>query len=169
MGGGGVFLIANVWPKNPLNTITINHVTAFPDPNSHVMTLGNLDTNPSMYGFVFTNNLVLTGRYPVWNAFTDKSCAAGDVPLHSLEKCFTTYTFQNNGLIASPPAFPPSSWPAGNYFPNTIPDVGFVNYNNGNGGDYALLPSSPYKGKGWDGKDLGADIAGLDAALAGVQ
>ena len=169
VGGGGVFLIANGWPKNPLNTITINHVTAFPDPNSHVMTIGNLDKNPSMYGFVFTNNLVLTGRYPVWNAFTNLSCAAGDVPLTTLKKCFTTYTFQNNGLIASPPAYPPSSWPANNYFPNTISDVGFVNYNNGNGGDYALVPSSPYKNKGSDGKDLGADIAGLNAALAGVQ
>ena len=77
--------------------------------------------------------------------------------------------FQNNGLIASPSAFPPSAWPRENLFPATVLAVGFVNYNNGNGGDYALLPGSPYKNKGTDGKDLGADIAGLTAALAGVQ
>jgi hypothetical protein len=44
-----------------------------------------------------------------------------------------------------------------------------VNYNNGNGGNYQLQNNSPYKNAGTDGKDLGADIAGLQAALAGVQ
>jgi len=169
VGGGDGFKIINAWPKNPLNTLTINHVTVFPDPNSHILSIGNFDGNDSMYGFVFTNNLVFTGEIPVSNPLTLNSCARGDVPLTVMANCFTTYTFQNNGLIASPPAYPPSSFPTNNYFPNTIPDVGFVNYNNGNGGNYALLPSSPYKGKGSDGKDLGADIAGLNAALAGVE
>ena len=169
VGGGGLILIGNRWPKNPLNTVTINHVTGFPDPGSHMLTLGDVNNLPPMYGFVFTNNLIVTGRYPVWNAFRDNSCASSDVPLTSIKTCFTTYTFQNNGLIASPSAFPPSAWPSGNLFPQTIADVGFVNYNNGNGGDYTLDGSSPYKNKGSDGKDLGADIAGLDAALAGVE
>jgi Putative Ig domain/Bacterial Ig-like domain (group 2) len=169
VGGGDAFKIANAWPKNPLNTITINHVTAFPGPDSTLMFLGNFLVNPSMYGFVFTNNLALAGRYPVWNAFTKDSCAARDVPVISIANCFDTNTFQDNGLIASPAAFPPSAWPSGNYFPNTISDVGFVSYNNGNGGNYALTSSSPYKNKGSDGKDLGADIAGLAAALAGVD
>ena len=44
-----------------------------------------------------------------------------------------------------------------------------MNYNNGNGGNYELQSSSPYKNKGTDGKDLGADIVGLNAALANVQ
>jgi len=113
---------------------------------------------------------VLTGRYPVWNALGNKtSCAVKDVPISSIVNCFTTYTFQNNGLIASPPQFPPSSWPTENFFPATPAAVQFVNYNNGNGGNYELLSTSPYKNAGTDGKDLGADIVGLDAALAGVQ
>jgi hypothetical protein len=171
VGGGGVFEMANGWPKNPLNTITINHVTAFPDPNSHILTVGDTVQTAPMYGLVFTNNLMVTGKYPVWNAYGGGkySCAAGDVPLSSIQNCFTTYTFQANGMIASPPHFPPSSWPKGNLFPNTPADVQFTNYNNGNGGDYQLLPSSPYKNKGSDGKDLGADIAGINAALAGVE
>src|SRR6202790_2894117 len=37
VGGGTAFEIMNEWPKNPLNTITINHVTAIPDSNSHMM------------------------------------------------------------------------------------------------------------------------------------
>jgi len=40
VGGGDAFKITNAWPKNPINTFTINHVTAFPDPTSHVMLLG---------------------------------------------------------------------------------------------------------------------------------
>jgi len=48
-------------------------------------------------------------------------------------------------------------------------DVGFMRCDDGNGGDYQLQASSPYKGMGTDGKDLGADIAGLKQALAGVE
>jgi hypothetical protein len=47
--------------------------------------------------------------------------------------------------------------------------VRFVNYNGGNGGDYHLQPSSPYKHKGTDGRDLGADMDAITAATAGVE
>jgi len=169
-GGGGLFEIMNNWPKNALNNVTVNHVTAFPYSDSHIMVLGNLSGNDPMYGLIFTNNLVTTGQAPVWNAGGGPtSCAYLDVPVTSITKCFTTYIFKNNGLVAAPPHYPPSSWPAGNLFPVSPDSTGFVNYNNGNGGDYELLSSSPYKNKGIDGKDLGADIAGLTAALAGVE
>ena len=168
-GGGGAFQIINSWPTNPLNTLTINHVTAFPDPGSRMISLGNTVPTAPMYGFVFTNNLVMTGRYPVWNAGGNTSCAVKDVPVISIANCFATNIFSNNGLITPPPAFPPSTWPANNMFPQTIDDVGFVNYNNGNGGNYQLQPNSPCKNMGTDGKDLGADIAGLNAAMANLE
>jgi hypothetical protein len=169
-GGGTAFEIMNGWPKNPLNTVTINHVTAFPDSNSHVMIMGNVIATAPMYGLVFTNNLVITGRFPVWNTGGGPaSCAFKDVPIISIAKCFTTVTFSNNGLVATPPAFPPSTWPANNMFPQTINDVEFTNYSNGNGGNYELQSNSPYKNKATDGKDLGADIVGLNAALANVE
>jgi hypothetical protein len=170
VGGGSAFEILNGWPKNPLNTVTINHVTAFPDPNSHLMIMGNYVATAPMYGLVFTNNLVITGRYPVWNAGGGStSCAYKDVPIISITQCFTTVTFSNNGLVATPPAFPPSTWPANNMFPPTVNDVGFTSFSNGNGGNYELLSNSPYKNKATDGKDLGADIVGLNAALANVE
>jgi len=170
VGGGGAFEVVNSWPTNPLNTVTINHVTAFPDPMSHLMVVGNLAPNQSMYGFVFTNNLVLTGRYPIWDAVgKPTSCAHEDIPLTTITKCFTTVTFSNNGLIGTPAAFPASRWPTENMFSASVDDVGFVNYNNGNGGNYELEPSSPYKNLGTDGKDLGADIVGLNVALADVE
>jgi hypothetical protein len=92
-----------------------------------------------------------------------------DVPVTTINNCFTTNTFSNNALVATPTAFPPSKWPLNNLFPATVSNAGFVNFNNGNGGNYELQSASPYKNKGTDGKDLGADIVGLKAALANVE
>jgi hypothetical protein len=169
VGDGAVFTVLNTWQKNPLNTLTINHVTGFPDSTHNMIFVGNIVKSAPMYGLVFTNNLLTTARYPIWNTAGKTSCAVEDVPLTTIRKCFTTETFENNGFIASPATFPPSVWPANNFFPQTVADVDFTNFNNGDGGNYELLPSSPYKNKGTDGKDLGADIVGLNAALAGVE
>ncbi len=65
--------------------------------------------------------------------------------------------------------YPPSSWPTGNLFAWDLNDVGFIQCNNGNGGNYELQQESPYKNKGTDGKDLGADMVGLNEALMGVE
>ena len=170
VGSGDAFQVSNGWPTNPLNTITINHVTAFPDPTSHMMSIGNVYyTTAPMYGFVFTNNMIVTARYPVWNTGGSTSCSSLDIPISSIRKCFATVTFSNNALIATPASFPPSVWPSNNLFPATVGDAMFVNYNNGDGGNYELQTNSPYKNKGTDGKDLGADIVGLNAALANVE
>lgn len=168
-GGGGLMQVSNNWTSNVLNNVSVNHVTAFPDSNSHALLLGNLDSNPQMSGFTFTNSIVTATKYPVWNAFGNStSCAAPDVPNLSLPACFTTYSFTHNAMIATPSGFPASSWPIGNYFPTGPSAVQFVNYNNGNGGDYHLLSSSPYKNAGTDGLDLGADVDAVLSAIAGV-
>jgi hypothetical protein len=166
-----LFEVVNGWPVNPLNTVTINHITGFPDANNGgILIMGNEMANPTMYGFVFTNSIVTAGRFPVWNSGGGQgSCAVKDVPITSLTNCFTTYTFANNGLITAPPKYGPSSWPANNMFAQNVDSVDFTNFNNGNGGNYELLPNSPYKNMGTDGKDLGADIVGLNEALANVE
>ncbi len=171
VGEGYLFLVMNGWPMNPVNTVTINHVTGFPDAHAGIMVLGNLTTNPEMYGFVFTNNLVTTGNYPIWNSLGrgSPSCAISGVPITSLATCFATYSFTNNALIGAPAQYPPSSFPTGNLFGTNPNNVGFVAYDNGNGGNYELQPNTPYKNMGSDGKDLGADIVGLNYALTGVE
>ena len=170
VGEGYMFEVSNGWPKNPLNTVTINHITGFPDSGAGAFMMGNQDTNPQMYGFVFTNSIVTTGRYPVWNTGGGStSCAYQNIPITSLGTCFTTYTFNYNGLIGAPPRYDPSTWPTGNMFAASPSVAQFTNYNNGNGGNYQLLPSSPYVNAGSDGRNLGADIVGLNAALAGVE
>jgi hypothetical protein len=170
VGAGVVFEIMNAWPANPINTVTINHITAFPDPAAHMIITSNLNTNAPMYGLVFTNNVIVTGRYPVWDASGGtNNCAQTDVPVTVIDQCYTTNTFSHNALVATPSAFPPSTWPADNMFPANVSDVEFVDFNNGNGGNYELQSSSPYKNKGTDGKDLGADIVGLNSALANIK
>lgn len=170
LGDGELFHMANGSPSNPINTIAIDHITGFPDANGSLLVLGNNAANPQMYGFVMTNSVATTGKYPVWSDGRGKSnCAHTDVPLTSMNACFATYTFNNNLIVASPSQYPPSSWPSLSLFASSPDDVGFVDYENGNGGNYQLQPGSPYKNLGTDGRDLGADVAGLIQALAGVN
>ena len=169
VGPGTLFQISNHWPENPLNSVAINHVTAFPAEDSHMMTLGNPVALPLMYGFVFTNNIVMTGRYPVWNmGGGSESCAYKGGPAAKISNCFVTSAFHNNALVAAPAVDPPSEWPAGNFFPS-LEAVGFIHYQEGGGGNYQLHANSPFSNKGSDGRDLGADILGLQAALADVE
>ena len=169
LGGGSLFQIINGWSRNPLNTISISHVTGFGDPGSHLMSVLDSTKNPQISDFSFTNNLVLAGRYPVWSAGGIRNCASSVLPVKNLSRCFKPYSFISNGIIASPTQFPPNTWPAKNDFPADPAAVEFADYNDGNGGDYHLLPSSPYKNAGSDGKDLGADIDALLNATAGVD
>jgi len=168
-GSGPLVLVLSNWTANPLNSVTINHITGINDPSRPMLTLGNQLSNPAMWGLNFTNNIVIAGSLPVWSAGGGSTaCGYYDVPIVSLNACFSTYTFTDNALIATPLTYPPSKWPSGNYFPVDINAVQFVNYNNGNGGDYHLHASSPYKNAGTDGKDLGADIDVIETATAGV-
>jgi len=105
----------------------------------------------------------------VWSAAGTGDCAHSDVPITSLAACFSSYTFAKNAIVASPSAFPPSKWPAGNYFPIDAAAVEFATFSDGSGGNYQLLTSSPFKNLGTDGKDLGADINALNKAIAGVE
>lgn len=168
-GDGAVLSLSNAWQKNPLNTVTINHITGFPDPTGNMMFIGDVVKTAPMYGLVFTNNLLTTTEHPVWNTGRRVSCAVRDVPLVTMKRCFTSYSFINNGLIGSPSTFSASRWPADNLFPQTVDDVQFTNFNDGDGGNYQLLPSSPYANAGTDGKDLGADIVTINADLANVE
>ena len=57
-------------------------------------------------------------------------------------------------------------YPAGNFSRHSLTEVKFVNRH---AGDYRLAAGSPYENAGTDGKDLGADIAAVTAATAGVD
>ena len=167
-GGPGEFAQVSVGSGAPvLANLTINHVTAFP-PNRLFIVGDQLATTPPMQNFVFTNNIVNAGVYPVWSTGNggQANCAIHNSPLTTFNACFSSYTFTANAIISTPPK---AIWPPGNFFPATAAAVRFANYSEGNGGDYHLQQSSPYKSKGTDGKDLGADVDAVEAAIAGVE
>jgi hypothetical protein len=150
-----------------LQNVTINHVTAFP-PSMEFVIGDEVGITSQMKNFVFTNSIVNAGTYPVWSTGSGgtANCAVHDSPLTTFNACFSNYSFAANAIIASPSS---TTWPAKNFFPASAAAVQFVNYNGGDGGDYHLQPSSPYKGQGTDGKDLGADVDAVDSATAGID
>jgi hypothetical protein len=168
--GPGEFAQLSVAPGEPvLQNVTINHITAFP---ANTMFIVGAFPPTRLKNIVVTNSIVNAGVYPVWSAGNNGSlvsCSAPDVPLKTFNACFNTYAFSTNAIIDPPALALPATWPSGNFFPATAAAVQFVNYNGGNGGDYHLQPSSPYKSQGTDGKDLGADVDAIASAVAGVE
>ncbi len=152
-----------------LQNVTINHVTAF--PANTLFVIGDMvATSTQMKNFVFTNSIVNAGIYPVWSmGGGPANCAYFDKPITTFDACFSPYSFTSNAVIGSNSSFLPSLWPSGNSFPASAATVQFANYNGGSGGDYHLQQSSPYKGKGTDAKDLGADLNAIHLAIAGVE
>lgn len=82
-----------------------------------------------------------------------------------LEGCWSSYKFDHNIIMqAAAESWPANNWPAG-----SATKVGFVNWNNGAGGDYHLASTSKFKGKASDGKDPGADVDAVSGAVSGPQ
>jgi hypothetical protein len=168
--GLGEFAQVSVSAGAPLlQNIHINHITAFP---SHMLfMIGTMvATTTPMKNFVFTNSIVNAGAAPVWSTGGGvTNCAFYDIPLTTFNTCFSNSAFTSNAIIGTSSTFTSAKWPSGNYFPTSAMNVEFVNYNGGIGGDYHLQASSPYKNKGTDGKDLGADIDAVNSAIASVE
>lgn len=66
--------------------------------------------------------------------------------------------YTNNAMVYGGSA---SIYPTNNWFPSTLADIGFLN---AGGGDYQLSSASPFAGKGYDGRNIGADVSQVDAA-----
>lgn len=109
------------------------------------------DGSPKTDFFVFQNNLVSHATY----GFIGSGTGSANTTLAAY--------FNPNWLVTKNAAIGGSAtgYPSGNYFPANANVVGFVNFA---GGDYRLISSSPYKGIGTDGKDLGADIDSIEIA-----
>ena len=165
-GGQGQLAQVSAGPTAPiLADVQFSHVTAF--PSSMLFDIGNDVSNPKMPNFMFANSIVTTGASPIWSTGGNQSnCSYTDIPTTTMTNCFANYTFGSNALIAVPSRYPPSLWPAGNSFMLDPNAIGFVNFNNGNGGDYHLQPTSKCKNAGSDGKDLGADVNAVISATA---
>ena len=168
--GASMFAQLSVSAGAPLlQNVTIDHVTAF--PSSMLLNIGSMvATSGPMKNFVFTNNILSVGTYPVWSTGGGpENCAYTDKPLMTFNTCFSPYTFAGNLLIGNTAAYPATAWPRHNFLSSTAAAVQFVNYSSGSGGDYRLQNSSPFKGRGTDGRDVGADLNGVASATVGVE
>jgi hypothetical protein len=130
--------------------VTINHNTAF-HTGEIIAAAG-----PANSGFTYRNNLTPNNQYGI----------AGDNhygdPAGTLATYFPGAVVRRN-VIQGGNA---SRYPADNFFPATMSDVGFVDLA---GGDYRLRTTSAYKNAGTDGRDVGADIDSIAAATAGAE
>ena len=163
--GRGTFAQVGTLAQPLLQDVAITHITAF--PTHTLFNVGAPDTVQTP-GFIFANSIVVAGSSPVTSTGSGlyTNCARDQNPLKTINKCFSNYQFSFNAILDSP--LSPSDWPNGNFFYSTS-TIGFVNYNNGNGGDYHLLPSSPAVGAASDGKNLGADVDPVLNAIKGVR
>jgi hypothetical protein len=174
---GFLFAISTDQPSNWPHDIRIEHNTGFPVGwgVGYVIIRGKPQV---IANFSFDNNLMTSGN----NGFNEV------LPGHHLPGCGTTNASGMSGTLtgcmgntwtaagnmfansstSKSPKFPGAPLPAGNFEAPNSDALGFVNFNNGNGGDYHLIPTSPLRNTSSDGKDPGADIDGLQTATAGV-
>ncbi len=132
-GDGRLFEILN-----DVNGATFDHNTAFQTGWPAVFDLG------TSHNINFTNNIFNLG-----------AGVAGDGTRNGTPTLLAYAgggVFTKNILIGTTS----DSYPAGNFFPASIDQVGFVNYNAEN---FLLVATSPYKGMGTDGGDLGSSVS----------
>lgn len=169
--GFGVFAQISMTPgisASPrLHDLSIDHATAFPPRTLFIF--GGPRADPRMSGVSITNSLFTAGngRAISIGGGPEKNCAAMPASRsveNILHDCFSSYAFHHNVIVEGG-----QGWPKENKTLKTMAEVALLDYKHGNGGDYHLQPSSPYKGVGTDGKDLGADVDALKSAIAGVE
>jgi len=172
-GPGGIPL------ESVMHDISVDHVTFISMSAPHsLFTMGGppaAAASGTMYGISWTNTLAdvgVAGAYPVGGK-PEVNCSSipgqGIAPRQRIEACWKNGVFKGNVLSTSAARGSASIWPEGNYMVGDQKAIGYVNLNNGLDGDYHLAPSSKFKGKGTDGKDPGADMDAVLAAVAGVR
>ncbi|HVF88901.1 MAG TPA: hypothetical protein VNH22_02465, partial [Blastocatellia bacterium] len=127
--------------------VSVEHNTVF--NTAHVI----IAEGRAHSSFIYRNNLSRHNQFGIVGTGTTSGTS-------TLNTFFPGAIFLKN-LLASGPA---QVYPPDNFFPATLEEVGFVN---AAGGNYRLASNSPYKRAGTDGKDIGADIDALEAAIAG--
>ena len=136
-GGSGYFVAMTDGARD----ITVDHNTVV---QGHASGIVQID-GPPVLGFVFTNNLSTYGSYGI--------AGTGHGSGNSAIGAYLPGSDITRNVLAGAPS---ASYPAGNSFPSAAQfATQFVSFE---GGDYRLIASSPWRGAGTDGQDLGAPL-----------
>ena len=148
-GTGDGKLPDGTWATDGANGVILEHNTHLQvPPLEYLQNTMTLYGQPAI-GFVCRNNLGVRTGYGIKGEGTGEGVIA-------LATFAPGYIYTGNVLVSASP----SEYPAGNFYPGAFADVQL-------GSDYRLLPTSPYKNAGTDGKDVGVDVDALEAALGG--
>jgi len=165
-GGGHLWQESNGNPLSVLHDIAISHVTALSkNPKAAMLTVGNNKSYPEMYGFVWSNNIFTSSGGVATTGGGPDNCAYQQGPAGVISNCFKDSSFAHNVLIGAM-----GKWPQANFSPASTTDVRFASSVAADPlASYRLQPGSPFAHAATDGKDLGADIVALTAAITGVR
>jgi hypothetical protein len=153
-GGGGKLLRI----FGGVAAVEVSHITSLGSPNGILDPRDSADLNPNL---IFRNNIVERMRYGIG--------AGGDEGLTTISRNFAPFVYNQNLLVNTSRSTRQaisdnalkSRYPAATLVASAWSDVRFEE------GSYRLASGSPYHRAGDDGKDLGADMDAIDAALAG--
>jgi hypothetical protein len=133
----------------PVHDVTMTHLTVV-STNSSFLFFGNSASNP-VTNLSYTENIQQYGLYGVMGCGTS-----------TLATCAPGAAFTGNLIVGGSS----SSFPSGNSFPNSWTTVQFVNFNNGDGGNYQLAAGSPYLNPT---PSPGANMTTVNSMTAGVS
>jgi hypothetical protein len=170
--GGGGFLLFVSW-QPPIHDVQFDHVTAFVPGRL----LSILNPGDKLANFNMTNNVFAVGdRQPIGsagggpNACASRSQAQGGEAV--LKECFSSYKFDHNLIIGGRGKLPP-----GNLVVSSPEDAAIHDLKDVVARDPRLCHEkgtgcgrkSPGTAAASDGRDLGADVDAVEAAIAGVE
>jgi hypothetical protein len=144
---------------NQLRDITIaNNTMIHNTTESGLMAIFD-DANGGARNIVMRDNVATKGG--PYGALLYSGVRIGALSLDAFAS--NSWSFDRNVVIGIDAEYVP--WhPQSSWYPFTMGDVGFTNAS----GDYSLSPSSPYRGKGLNGADPGADFSRLRQLTSGV-
>jgi hypothetical protein len=170
--GPGNFLVLISW-EPALHDIQIDHVTAFATGKL----LAILNPGAKLKNFSITNSVLSVGAdRPISSAGGGPESCAGKTQAIGgqavLESCFDPYKFENNLIISGRGSFPKE-----NFIVGSAGDAGIRELKDTIAKDPRLCrdkgPGCNKKSRGSgsasDGRDLGADIDAIEAAITGVE
>ena len=138
-GGNGWFMVTLGG-----DNVRLDHNTIFSTGSSVIYS----DVAP-VTNFSFTNNILPPATWSI--------DGSGQGPGNSTIGVYFPGSWWAANIITGAPS---NLYPANNYFPASVSDIGFVDA----GGNFRLASGSNYKGTATDGTDVGANIDAINAA-----